>query len=64
MKIPKFPGCGNPVCDQPDHPEDQCRYNSNSGCSCVAPGGGPCSATNASAQKGNGGEAEFAKERM
>jgi len=64
MKIPKFPGCGNPVCDQPDHPEDQCRYNSNSGCSCVAPGGGPCSATNASAQKGNRGEAEFAKERM
>ena len=24
MKIPKFPGCGNPVCEQPDHPEDQC----------------------------------------
>jgi hypothetical protein len=45
MKIPKFPGCGNPVCDQPDHPEDQCRYNSDSGCSCVAPGGGPCSET-------------------
>jgi hypothetical protein len=45
MKIPKFPGCGNPVCDQPDHPEDQCRYNSESGCSCVAPGGGPCSET-------------------
>jgi hypothetical protein len=42
MKIPKFPGCGNPVCDQPGHPDDQCRYNSNSGCSCVAPGGGPC----------------------
>lgn len=44
MKIPKFPGCGNPVCEQPDHPEDQCRYNSDSGCSCVSPGGGPCSA--------------------
>jgi hypothetical protein len=43
MKIPKFPGCGNPVCDQPDHPEDQCRYNSSSGCSCVSPGGAPCS---------------------
>ena len=45
MKIPKFPGCGNPVCDQPDHPEDQCRYNSDSGCSCVAPGGGRCAET-------------------
>jgi len=45
MKIPKFPGCGNPVCDQPGHPSDQCRYNSDSGCSCVAPGGGPCSET-------------------
>ena len=44
-KIPKFPGCGNPVCDQPDHPEDQCRYNSDSGCSCVTPGGAPCSQT-------------------
>ncbi len=43
MKIPKFAGCGNPVCDQPDHPEDQCRYNSDSGCSCVSPSGGPCS---------------------
>jgi hypothetical protein len=43
MKIPKFPGCGNPVCDQPDHPNDQCRYNSASGCACVSPGGGPCS---------------------
>jgi hypothetical protein len=65
MKIPKFPGCGNPVCDQPDHPEDQCRYNSNSGCSCVAPGGGPCSGTtNPSAKKGNLGETEFAKKRM
>jgi len=64
MKIPKFPGCGNPVCDQPDHPEDQCRYNSNSGCSCVAPGGGPCSGTNPSAKKGIQGETEFAKKRM
>jgi hypothetical protein len=45
MKIPEFPGCGNPVCDQPGHPDDQCRYNSDSGCSCVAPGGGPCAAT-------------------
>jgi hypothetical protein len=44
-KIPKFPGCGNPVCDQPDHPGDQCRYNSGSGCSCVTPGGGPCAET-------------------
>jgi hypothetical protein len=44
-KIPKYPGCGNPVCDQPDHPGDQCRYNSGSGCSCVAPGGDPCSET-------------------
>lgn len=42
MKIPKFPGCGNPVCEQPDHPNDQCRYNSDSGCSCVTPGGAPC----------------------
>jgi hypothetical protein len=45
MKIPKFAGCGNPVCDQPGHPEDQCRYNSSTGCSCVSPGGGPCSGT-------------------
>ena len=45
MKIPKFPGCGNPVCDLNNHPEDQCRYNSDSGCSCVAPNGGPCSET-------------------
>jgi hypothetical protein len=51
MKIPKFPGCGNPVCDQPDHPDDQCRYNSDSGCSCVAPGGGPCSETANPAQE-------------
>jgi hypothetical protein len=51
-KIPKFPGCGNPVCDDPDHPGDQCRYNSDSGCSCVAPGGGPCSGTANSPQRG------------
>ena len=51
MKIPKFPGCGNPVCDQPGHPDDQCRYNSDSGCSCVAPGGGPCAETADSAQE-------------
>jgi hypothetical protein len=44
-KIPAFPGCGHPVCDQYGHPGDQCRYNSSSGCSCVAPGGGPCSGT-------------------
>jgi hypothetical protein len=41
-KIPKFRGCGNPTCDQFGHPGDQCRYNSISGCACVAPGGGPC----------------------
>jgi hypothetical protein len=44
-KIPTFSGCGHPVCDQFGHPGDQCRYNSSSGCSCVAPGGGPCSGT-------------------
>jgi hypothetical protein len=43
MKIPKFPGCGNPTCDRPGHPDDQCRYNSGSGCSCVSARGGPCS---------------------
>ena len=42
-KIPNFSGCGYPVCDQYGHPGDQCRYNSVSGCSCVATGGGPCS---------------------
>jgi hypothetical protein len=64
MKIPKFPGCGNPVCDEPDHPQDQCRYNSDSGCSCVSPGGGPCSGTtNSSAKKGNQDE-RFAKDMM
>ncbi len=45
MKIPKFAGCGNPVCDRAGHPEDQCRYNSNSGCSCVTPKGEPCAET-------------------
>jgi hypothetical protein len=45
MKIPKFPGCGNPTCDRPDHPDDQCRYNSASGCSCVSASGAPCSET-------------------
>ena len=44
-KIPAFAGCGHPVCDQFGHPKDQCRYNSESGCACVAPGGGPCSET-------------------
>jgi hypothetical protein len=42
-KIPNFAGCGYPVCDQYGHPGDECRYNSSSGCACVAPGGGPCS---------------------
>ena len=42
-KIPKFRGSGNPTCDQFGHPGDQCRYNSTTGCACVAPGGGPCS---------------------
>jgi hypothetical protein len=45
MKIPKFAGCGNPVCDRAGHPDDQCRYNSNSGCSCVSPKGEPCAET-------------------
>ncbi len=44
-KIPAFRGCGHPVCDQFGHPKDQCRYNSESGCACVAPSGGPCSET-------------------
>lgn len=50
-KIPAFPGCGHPVCDQYGHPGDQCRYNSSSGCSCVAPGGGPCAEAANSAQE-------------
>jgi hypothetical protein len=41
-KIPKFSGCGNPICDQFGHPGDQCRYNSVSGCACTSPTGGPC----------------------
>lgn len=41
-KIPKLPGCGNPICDQFGHPGDQCRYNSNTGCACTSPTGGPC----------------------
>lgn len=44
-KIPTFPACGHPVCDQFGHPKDQCRYNSESGCACVAPSGGPCAET-------------------
>jgi hypothetical protein len=44
-KIPAFPACGHPVCDQFGHPKDQCRYNSESGCACVAPNGGPCADT-------------------
>jgi hypothetical protein len=50
MKIPKFAGCGNPVCDQAEHPEDQCRYNSELGCACISPNGRPCSGTANSAQ--------------
>ena len=50
-KIPAFPACGHPVCDQFGHPKDQCRYNSESGCACVAPGGGPCSETAARAKQ-------------
>ncbi|MGA2355157.1 MAG: hypothetical protein ABSG02_11715 [Terriglobales bacterium] len=41
-KIPKFSGCGNPICDQFGHPGDQCRYNSVAGCACTSAGGGPC----------------------
>jgi hypothetical protein len=41
-KIPKFSGCGNPICDQFGHPGDQCRYNSVSGCACTSATGGPC----------------------
>jgi hypothetical protein len=50
-KIPAFPACGHPVCDQFGHPKDQCRYNSASGCACVAPNGGPCAET--ASRKGN-----------
>jgi hypothetical protein len=45
MKIPKYPGCGNPTCDLNGHSRDQCRYNSDSGCACVTPSGGACSET-------------------
>ena len=41
-KIPKFSGCGNPICDQFGHPGDQCRYNTVSGCACTSATGGPC----------------------
>lgn len=44
-KIPKFPGCGNPICDQFGHPGDQCRYNSDSGCACLSSSRGPCAET-------------------
>ncbi|HTR25693.1 MAG TPA: hypothetical protein VMI10_17080 [Terriglobales bacterium] len=54
-KIPAFPACGHPVCDQFGHPKDQCRYNSESGCACVAPGGGPCTDT-AKKEKHHGAE--------
>jgi hypothetical protein len=50
-KIPNFAGCGYPVCDQYGHPGDQCRYHSGSGCSCVAPGGGPCAERASAPQK-------------
>jgi hypothetical protein len=62
MKIPKYPGCGNPVCDQSGHPGDQCRYNSGSGCSCVAAGGGPCSETANPAQRRKLDQTEFTKD--
>jgi hypothetical protein len=42
-KIPTYPACGNPVCDQYGHPGDQCRYNTSTGCACLSPTGGPCS---------------------
>jgi hypothetical protein len=60
-KIPAFRGCGHPVCDQFGHPKDQCRYNSESGCACVAPGGGPCAET-ASSKSGNHSWTELARE--
>ena len=50
-KIPNYPGCGNPVCDQIRCPGYQCRYNSGGFCSCVAPGGHPCSETAISPQE-------------
>jgi len=60
-KIPAFPACGHPVCDQFGHPKDQCRYNSESGCACVAPGGGPCAET-ASRERGNQRMIQLAKD--
>jgi hypothetical protein len=60
-KIPAFLGCGNPICDQNGHPKDQCRYNSSSGCSCVAPGGGPCAETSSRMSRKQN-SAELAKE--
>jgi len=60
-KIPAFRGCGHPVCDQFGHPKDQCRYNSESGCACVAPGGGPCAET-ASSKRETQTRPELAKE--
>ena len=60
-KIPAFRGCGHPVCDQFGHPKDQCRYNSESGCACVAPSGGPCAET-ASSKRETQTRAELAKE--
>ncbi len=51
-KIPTYPACGNPVCDQYGHPGDQCRYNTSTGCACLSPAGGPCSnAANSSTDK-------------
>lgn len=56
-KIPAFAGCGHPVCDQFGHPKDQCRYNSESGCACVAPSGGPCAeSARSKREKQNGTE--------
>jgi hypothetical protein len=60
-KIPAFSGCGHPVCDQFGHPKDQCRYNSDSGCACVAPSGGPC-AESANRWERKQNRAEMAKE--
>jgi hypothetical protein len=62
-KIPAFPACGHPVCDQFGHPKDQCRYNSESGCACVAPNGGPC-ADSAEKKSEKPNSAELAKERV
>ena len=61
MKIPKFPGCDNPVCGQPDHPEDQCRYNSDSGCSCVTRRRSMLGGRRTLRQTGKQNKTEFAK---